>query len=337
MKHNFIFFVLLISGILYSTFAYADDMSISNIQKRGTLYCGTNKNNKDLAYKDEDGVWRGFDAVMCRAIASALLGKKERFEMVPMRMEDAPKNLKIGKIDVMFGEFSLPAEMEISSNTFNVDVLYHEKVMLLAHKIKDAESMKAYKSSKVCITRNSIDTYFLKNFNDKYKLDLKPLYFANRDRATEAFYLNRCMLLPGASNELKKILSTKFKGKDYIEILPETIGLRPVYVMVDKNSANLAVTVKWIINALRLAEIYDITSNNLPMMLGEQDNSAQNLLGNQPELWQKFNIYPTWMRKFITEEGNYGEIYEKNLGPDTELGLDKILPERGLATPRPFI
>jgi len=334
----------LISTLLISffslTLSYASlaaDNGVSNIQNRGKVYCGTNGNNQDLAYKDEDGTWHGFDSVMCRAMAAALLGNKEMFEMKPIKMEDASKLLASGKLDLVIGEFALPAETEISSNIFNIDVLYNEKVMLLAHKIDGATSMDDYKDSKVCMVRNSIDTYYLNNFNDKYNLNLKQLFFPSRDKAAEAFYLNRCMLLPGASNELKKIIQTKFKGKDYVELLPETIGLRPVYIMVDKKNTNLAITIKWIINALRLAEIYDITSENLPLMLGEKDTSVQNLLGNRTELWDKFKIHPTWIRKFITEEGNYGEIYQRNLGPNSPLGLDTITPERGLATPKPFI
>ncbi len=336
MKLNSVLSAFFLSTLLVSA-ASAADVGVSNIKHRGTVYCGTNKNNHDLAYKDADGNWKGFDAVMCRAVAAALIGKGDRFEMKPIRMEDAPKALKQGKIDLMFGEFSLPAETEISTNVFNIDTLYNEKVMLLAHKIDGATSMDAYKDAKVCLVRSSIDTYYLNNFSEKYNLKLKPLFFANRDRAAEGFYLNRCLLLPGSSNELKTILNTKFKGKDYIELLPETIGLRPAYVMGDKSSPNLAVTVKWIVNALRLAEIYDITSNNLPLMLGEKDTSVQNLLGNRTELWDKFKVYPTWMRKFVTEEGNFGEIYERNLGPGTALDLDKIEPERGLAMPKPFI
>jgi len=107
--------------------------------------------------------------------------------------------------------------------------------------------------------------------------------------------------------------------------------------MVDKENTRLAITIKWILNALRLAEIYDITSENIPLMLGDKDTSVQNLLGTRTELWDKFKVNPTWIRKFIAEEGNYGEIYERNLGPNTPLNLDMITPERGLATPKPFI
>lgn len=324
--------------LIFSPFnAGATDTGVSNIQNRGTVYCGTNKNNRDLAYKAEDGSWRGFDAAVCRALAAALLGNKERFEMKPIRIETAPQALKKGAIDVMLGEFATPAETEISSNIFNIDTLYNEKVMLLAHKIDGASSMDAYKGAKVCMVRSSIDTYYLNNFSDKYKLELKPLFFPTREKATEAFYLNRCTLLPGSSNELKTIIDTKFKGKNYVERLPETIGLRPVYIMADKNSPSLIVTVRWILNALRLAEIYDITSDNLPMMLGEQDTSVQNLLGSSTALWDKFKVNPVWMRKFITEEGNFGEMYKRHLGPGTALDLDAITPERGMATPKPFI
>ncbi len=338
MKLNFLFYSVLCGCLAFTSLSEAADTGVSNIQNRGTVYCGTNRNHHDLAYKDpNDNTWRGFDAALCRAFAAALLGNKERFEMKPLRIDDAPNSLKTGVIDFMFGEFPLPAQTEILSNAMNVDILYYEKVMLLAHKIEGATSLEAYKDNKICLVRSSIDTYYLNNFNYQYKLDLKPLYFSTRDKATEAFYLNRCVLLPGSSNELKTILNTKFKGKDYVELLPEVIGLRPVYLMVDKSSPNLAVTAKWIINALRLAENYDINSNNLPMMLSDKDPSVQNLLGNQTELWDKFKIFPTWMRKFISEEGNYGEMYQRYLGPGTALDLDIMESERGLAMPKPFI
>ena len=337
MKLNSIFFACLFSGILFSLPAWAEDMGVSNIQKRGTVYCGTNRNNKDLAYKAEDGSWRGFDAAMCRAVAAALLGDKERFEMKPIYIETAPQKLRSGEIDVMFGEFPLPAEMEITSNVFNVDILYNERVMLLAHKIEGAESLEAYKNAKICMVRSSIDTYFLNNFIYKYQLKLEPLYYHTRSQAIEAFYLNRCALLPGSSNELKTIINTKFKGKDYIQLIPDVIGLRPVYAMVDKSTPNLAVTLKWIINALRLAETYNINSNNLPMMTGDQDPSIQNLLGNQTALWDKFKIHPTWMRSFLAEEGNFHEMYLRHLGPGTTFDFDDIEEEHGLATPKPFI
>lgn len=320
------------------TTAQAGDVGVSNIQSRGTVYCGTNQNNRDLAYKDpDDGSWRGFDSAVCRAVAAALLGDKERFEMRPIRIDDAPKALKNGKIDLMLGEFSVPAEREISSNAMNMDTLYHEKVMLLAHKIEGATSLDAYKESKICMARSSVDTYYLNNFSFKYQLNLKPLYYATRDEAITGFYLNRCTLLPGSSNELKSIINTKFKGKDYVEILPEVIGLRPVYIMVDKDKQNLGITLKWIINGLRLADSYDITSENLPMMLGDKDPSVQNLLGNQPALWERFKVHPTWMRSFIVEEGNYKEMYNKYLGPGTAIDLDDMPEEHGLATPKPFI
>lgn len=332
---SFLFFIVGFMSLLSQS--QAADLGVSNIQKRGTVYCGTNRNNHDLAYKDADGAWRGFDAAVCRAVAAALLGNKERFTMKPIRIEDAPKALHHGDIDFMIGEFSLPAETEITSNVLMADILYFEKVMILAHKIEGAKSLEAYQNTKICMVRSSIDTYLMNNFIYKYKLNLKPLYYATRDQAIEGFFLNRCSLLSGASNELKTIVNTKFKGKDYVEIIPEVIGIRPVYVMVDKNTPNLGITLKWIINALRLIDTYNINSENLPMMMGDKDPSIQNLLGNQPELWEKFKVYPKWMRKFIAEEGNFREMYQRYLGPDSAIGLDDFQEEHGLAQPKPFI
>ena len=317
--------------------AQAADDSIERIKKRGVVYCGTNRNNHDLAYKDEEGVWQGFDATLCRALAAAFLDKKEQFEMVPLSIDAVPQALKKGQIDLMFGEFPLPAETEISTNVINLDVLYNEKVMLLAHKKEDATSLDDYKGSTICVVKSSVDTYLLSNFMYRYDLDLKQVAFASRDRAIEGFYLNRCTLLPGASNELQNILKTKMKRKTHIEILPEVIGVRPVYLMVDKESLKLGIAAKWIVNALRLAEDHQITSENLPMRLGDKDISIQNLLGNQTTLWEKFHIYPQWIRQFIINEGNFGEIYNRHLGPNTLMNLDPHEPDQGLAKAKPFI
>ncbi|MBR1605433.1 MAG: transporter substrate-binding domain-containing protein [Alphaproteobacteria bacterium] len=337
LNHFFtLFFVLSMIFPLVSHAAEADD-SITRIKKRGVVYCGTNRNNHDLAYKDEDGIWRGFDASLCRALAAAFLDNKEQIEMIPISIDEVPNALHTGKIDLMFGEFPLPAETEISTNTINLDVLYNEKVMLLAHKKEEATSLEDYRDSTICVVKSSVDSYLLSNFMYRYDLNLKPVSFATRDRAIEGFYLNRCALLPGASNELRNIMQTKMKGKDYIELLPEVIGLRPVYLIADKNSLKLGIAAKWIVNALRLAEDHHITSENLPMMLGDKDLSVQNLLGNQTALWKKFRVYPQWMRQFIIDEGNFGEMYNRHLGPGTMMDLDPHESEQGLAKAKPFI
>ena len=335
LKSFFYFFLALV--MLFPSFGFAKDSSISNIKKRGVVYCGTNKNNNFLAYQNDDGVWQGFDAALCRALASAFLDNKDLIKMVPLKIEDVPQALQSGEIDVMFGEFQMPAETEFTSNVINIDVLYDDKVMLLAHQREDATSLEDYKDAKVCMARSSVDAYQFSNFVSRYNLAFQPVYFADRSRAVEGFYLSRCELLVGASSELKGIAASKFKKKKNIELLPETIGLRPIYLMVDKNSLQVGIAAKWIFNALKLAESYNVTSENLPTMLGQDDFSLQNLLGNQETLWKKFRAYPHWMRKFIVEEGNFGEMFERHLGTGTDIGLEKPEPEHGLAAPKPFI
>ena len=337
MKLNIISLSFLALSLFFAFDADAGDISISQIKKRGMVYCGTAADNELLAYKDENGVWQGFNASLCRAFAAAFLDKKDNIKMIPTKTENIASSLKSGKIDVMFGEFPLPAETEISSSVISMAPIFRDKIMLLAHKKEGATSLEDYKGSTVCLVRNSADAYHLQAFVYHYDLQLKPIYFSGRDLATNAFYLNRCILFPATSGKLKTIIKNKFKNKDTVELLPETIGLHQIYFMVDKNSLELGIAGKWIINALRAAAFYDIKSSNLPMILGNDDVSVQNLIGNTPALWEKFKIYPNWMRQFIPDEGNFSEMYERHLGPDTEVDLDNEEDEHGLAAPLPFI
>lgn len=222
-----------------------------------------------------------------------------------------------------------------------VDILYYDQQMFLARKIEGATSMEAYKGAKVCVVSDTDDYHNLVNYSRAYKLDLVPLPFKLQQRATEAFLLNRCPLLTGNAIYLKNILTARFDGNKDVELLPESIALKPVYAIVAKDNNTLRIIVKWIFNALKLAEEHNINSKNVNVYIGSKDISVQNLLGDNPHLWNKFGLNPNWLRKAIEDLGNYGEIYERNIGKDSPLMMERhennLLRNRGLISSQPFL
>lgn len=322
MKQKICF--LCLWACLFSANAWAVDAGLRFIKTRGEVLCGTDLASESYAYKDEAGYWRGIDADMCRIFSTAIFGRSDKFKLVDVKPNQVNAAIANNKIDIMLGNAPATASKDISGKATQAEIVYYVRQMFLAHKNETATSMEDFKGKKICVVTDTDDYYNMQDFSDKYKLDLRPLFFKNPADAETAFLLKRCDLYTGNELYLKSIINHMSDTSVQIEILPEVIAEKPVYAQVLKDNQKLSSSVKWIINALTLSEKKGINSKNIDIFIGLKDGSVKNLLGVNPDLWNKFELNPTWVRTAITELGNYGEIYEKNLG-----SLSKLKIERG--------
>lgn len=197
---------------------------------------------------------------------------------------------------------------EIGSQISPVDIVYYDQQMFLAKNAEKATSMEAFKGKKVCTVMNSEELYNLEQYSEKYDLGFAPLLFPSAQKAKEAFLLNRCPLLTGNAMFLRNVMQTNVSKDTKIELLPEIIAVKPSYLLAAKDNETLRITLKWVLNALKLAEEKDITSQNIDVFTGIRDTATKNLLGSDPKLWKRFSLNPQWVRKAVKEQGNYGEI-----------------------------
>ena len=342
MKLSYLFLLLSIGFLGQTAPALAaSDAGLRYIKTRGTVRCGTDLQSKFYAYKDEDGLWRGIDVDLCKAISWAVFNRPDRFQMVDIKKDAINHALQKNKIDVMFGVDSFSALQEITQKNMTIDITYYERQMFAAHKIDGATSMEAYKGAKVCTVRGSEDFQNVNTYSRLYKLDFTPLVFHSSYRAKEAFLLNRCQLLTGNTSFLQDVVENKSSQSKDVVLLPESIAIKPVYALVSKDNNTLRISLKWIFNALKSAESNEINSQNVKVFIGSKDIAVQNLLGDNPHLWNKFGLSPNWVRNAIADIGNYGEIYERNFGKDSPLGLKRrennLIKNHGLIIPKPFL
>lgn len=327
---------------LFSAFdAFAAEAGLRYIKTRGTIRCGTDLSAQTYAYKDADGYWRGIDADLCRVLATAVLGDKERIEMVDVDSGAVSKALATNRIDIMLGGANYSASSDVSTQAQPIDILYYDTQKFLAKDSDNATSMEDYKGQTVCIVKNSPDLYHFDAYNNKYNLELKPLFFTSAQKAKEAFLLNRCKIITGYSLHLANALKSVKLSDNKTGLLPEVISIKPVYAFAAKNNQTLKIAAKWIFNAIKLAEEKGIDSQNIDIFIGVDDTSTKNLLGNDEKLWKKFNLNPQWVRKAVKEVGNYGEIFEKNLGSESEFkqkrNENRLFKDGGLIIPQPFL
>lgn len=339
MKLNALLFAFL--TFLTLAPAHAADDGFRYVLANGKVRCGTDLTSKTYAYKDEDGFWRGIDAAWCKVFAEAIFGNPDLIEMVQVENKDVSKALKLNQIDFMFGNTQFTANMEISSQASPFALLYYDRLMLLAKAKDGATSMEAYKGSTVCTVSNSEDYQQILDFSNRYKLNFKYLKFDTNERARTAFLLDRCQLLPGNEVYLKGIIKNNYAKDAKAEILPEVIAIKPVYAYANRDNNTLKINGKWIVNALILAEDENISSSNIDIFIGLKDNSTRNLLGADETLWKKFGLKPDWVKKVISSQGNYGEMFEKNLGNASPLNLPRdknnLIKNGGLIKSQSFL
>lgn len=334
-------FVTAVFCCLWAAEAMAVDPGLRYIQARGRLLCGTNTDAPAYAAKDENGMWKGFDVDMCQAISIAIFGAPDKYEMVDVRTDQIAKYLKSGRIDVMMGGSSLAASAEARSKFAPAAILYYDKQVFLARKAQGAKSMEDYRFANVCVVNESNDTNNVEEFSARYNLGLKIIPFNSELRAKQAFLLNRCDLMVGNRAYIHGVWNEHFAENPDVKMIPEDVAIKPVYILVDKDNPKLQATIRWVVNALQMAEMYGMNMKTASIQIGLKNTSQRNLMGEAPKLWNSFGIKPKWLKTALSKVGNFGEIYERNFGKYSELKFDrgdnKYLKDGGLLNPQPFL
>lgn len=312
--------------------------SVEGIKLRKKVRCGSNLSVKSYAYKDNEGLWRGIDADLCRVIAEAILGDGTKIEMVNIKPADVARALDNNQADVMLSGAFSAAKLEIEHQALSVGMIYFDEQRVLVRR-DEIESLSDLKDRKICMTDDS-DEY--KNFDDYNVLNglkISYLTFADRMKAREAFLLKRCQALTASHlylSGLKKDLPN-LKAK----ILSEKIAVTPVYAFVQKDNSEFRMVLKWIFNALLVAEKYNVSAQNLEFFATNDNPELRNLLGDDPHFWTSLGLRPDWVKKAVKSLGNYGDIYERNLGLDSEFNMDrgegKLVKDGGTVWPIPFM
>ena len=326
-------------ALLFSFSAHAEDNALQEILKRGSIRCGTNLHTPGYAYIGKDKKWHGFDADICRVFSYAFFDDGESFELVDVPADQVEKALQTNMIDVMLGNVPYSASRSANKNIIPAGTLYFDRQEFLVKDPKEAKSMLDLVGSTVCVIERSEESYHLETYNRQYNLKLKPIRFSSLKKAKEAFWLNRCRMITGGEIYLKS-MELQMKNSETL-LIPEDISSYPVYAYVKRTNPSLQNTISWILNGLYLAESYRIASDNVDLFKTSQNASIQNLLGYEPRLWMKLNVQPKGFRSALKNVGNYAEIYDTNLGDDSELEIMRdegaLIDDDGFIVPIPFI
>ena len=295
---------------------------LETVTARGKLVCGVSLTTPGFAAPDEKGRMLGFDADICRAVAAAVFGDGEKVDFVPTNINTRFQALQSGEIDILSRQTTQTFSRETSLGIDFGPTVFYDGQGLMVAKTLGVSSAKDLDGAAICTlpgttTAQNISDYF-RTVGGKFEL----VVFESPDENRAAFFAGRCEAITSDRSDLASIRAVANNPDDYI-LLPETISKEPLAPAVRQNDSNWRDIVSWAVWLTMAAEEKGITQANVDEMLKSEDPEIQRMLGVADELGKMLGLDVKWGYNVIKSVGNYGEIFERNLGETTRLGLTR--------------
>ena len=316
---------IVMAAALFVTITTHAGPTVDNIKKRGELVCGVSQGSAGLSIADSQGRWGGLDVDVCRALAAAVLGTPDKVRFVPLSSQQRFPALQSGEIDVLSRNTTITSGRDAGLGIVSAGIVFYDGQGFLVPKKLGVKSAVELNGAQVCVQPGTVNEQNLVDYFQKQKLNFRPVVIENLVELEQAFYAGRCdVYLSDASTLAASRAARAGKPDDFI-ILPERINKSPLGPFVRQDDPNWTAIVRWTINALVAAEEFGITSANLPDYTKSQDPQIRRFLGIDPGVGKSFGLDEEWIQRVIKGTGNYGEIWDRNLGSATPLKLERGL------------
>jgi general L-amino acid transport system substrate-binding protein len=298
--------------------------TLDEVRARGVVVVGVNPGVAGFSMPDEKGVWKGLDVDTAKAIAAAVFGDVNKVKYVALTAVQRLPALQSKEIDVLCRNTTATLTRETVSGLNFVHVNYYDGQGFLIPKKLGVKSAKQLKGATICTLPGTTTEMNAADYFRKNKLPWKPVVIENPAELNKAFFAGRCDCLTSDASQLAAIRSIAPNPDDYI-ILPEIISKEPLAPVVRHGDDQWYDIVNWTVMALIEAEELGITSKNVNEMLKSTDPQIQRFLGVSPGYGKALGLDEKWAYNIIKQVGNYGEIFDRNVGPKTPLKLDRGL------------
>jgi general L-amino acid transport system substrate-binding protein len=313
--------------------------TLDAVKARGFLRVGVNGGVFGFSKPDEKGVWKGLDVDSGRAVAAAVFGDASKTKYIPLTAVQRLPALQAKEIDVLCRNTTRTLTRETANGLNFVQVNYYDGQGFLVPKKLGIKSAKELEGATICVlpgttTELNVADYFRSN-NMKWK----PVVIEQTAELAKAYFAGRCDCLTSDASQLAATRAVAPNPADHV-LLPELISKEPLAPVVRHGDDQWYDIVNFSIMAMIQAEELGITSKNLDEMMKSTNPKVQRFLGVIPGMGKSLGLDNKWAYNIIKQVGNYGEVFERNVGVNTTLGLERGLnalwTEGGLMIAAPF-
>jgi len=294
---------------------------LDDVKSHGVLKCGVTLAAAGFSAENNAGKREGFDIDLCKAIAAAALGDDRKIQLTPMDLKTAFAGLPTGVVDVLTHRFTWTESRDIGGLKFPKIMFYDGQGFVVAKKSK-ANTIADLDNATICTLQGSTSELIVASYFGAHKLKYKIVTFASAEQAWDAFVGKRCDTLINDRSGLAARLA-KLPNRDDYKVLTETVSNEPIGPVVAQGQPRWEALVRFTLNALVAAEELGITQANVDAQRSSQNSDVQRLLGVNGDFGSKLGVSNDFAYKAIKAVGNYGEIWDRNVGPKTALRLER--------------
>ncbi|TDK43894.1 amino acid ABC transporter substrate-binding protein [Antarcticimicrobium luteum] len=322
MKKSVFFGALTVAGLAAGAAAAG---TMDDVKARGKLNCGVTTGLVGFAAPDANGEWNGFDVAVCRAVAAAVLGDQNAVEFVPTTGKTRFTALASGEIDMLARNTTWTFSRDVDLKFEFVGVNYYDGQGFMVPKSLGVSSAKELDGATVCIQTGTTTELNLADFFRSNNISYEPVPIETNAEAQQQYLAGACDVYTTDASGLAATRATFETPGDHV-ILPEIISKEPLGPLVRHGDNEWGDIARWSLNALIAAEEYGVTSANIEELAKGTNNPEINrLLGTEGTLGEMLGLDKEWAKRAIAANGNYGEIFAKNIGENTPVGLARGL------------
>jgi general L-amino acid transport system substrate-binding protein len=323
MKKTVFLGALTVAGLAAGASAAA---TLDDVKARGKLNCGVTTGLVGFAAPDANGVWEGFDVAVCRAVAAAVLGDGNAVEFVPTTGKTRFTALASGEIDMLARNTTWTFSRDTDLKFDFVGVNYYDGQGFLVPKSLGVSSAKELDGATVCIQTGTTTELNLADFFRANNISYEPVPIETNAEGQQQYLAGACDTYTTDASGLASTRAAFENPGDHV-ILPEIISKEPLGPLVRHGDNDWGDIVRWTFYALVAAEEMGITSANIGELSAAAGANPEinRILGTEGELGAMIGLDNEWAKRAISVGGNYGEIFEKNIGEKTPIGLARGL------------
>jgi general L-amino acid transport system substrate-binding protein len=296
------------------------------IKARGALICGVPTGIAGFAAADSQGKWVGLDVDVCRAVSTAIFGESEKVKYVPLTSQQRFTALQAGEVDLLSNNTTVTLQRDTALGLDFTAITYYDGQGFLVPKKLGVKSAKELSGATICVAPGTTTELNLADYFRANKMTFKPVVIEKVDEIRAAFYAGRCDVY---TTDVSSLAATRAanvpppaKPEDFI-ILPEIISKEPLGPMVRHGDNQFADIIRWTQYAMLEAEEYGITSKNVDEMVKSENPTIKRILGITPGMGKALGVDDKWVYNIVKQVGNYGESYDRHVGPNSLLKIDR--------------
>jgi general L-amino acid transport system substrate-binding protein len=308
---------------LLSSLSFAGAATLDEVKSRGKLLCGVNPGLQGFAAQTAEGQWTGFDVDFCKAVAAATLGNASLVEFVPLDAAERFDKLKSGAVDVLARNTTWTMERETKLGLRFAGVSYHDGQGFIVKKLLGVTSALQLSGASICFLSGTTTQANVEDFFREKEMTFTPVMFGKIDELVKAFDEGKCDTYTADLSQLYAV-RLKLANPDDSVVLADVISKEPLGPAVRQGDDQWLNIVRWTLFALINAEELGVTSAGVDGLAAESKSPpVRRLVGSEGSFGVDLGLDPAWALRAIKAAGNYGEVFNRNLGKDSPLAIER--------------